>query len=130
MELYLQRTYHATGTNGLLKLADHLLCYTIELPWKDNRKGLSCIPEGRYPLETRWSPRFNHHLIVEKVPGRTLILIHPANDALNELKGCIAPVSRLTGKGKGTGSRNAFQLVKGLVYRTIRAGERVWINIY
>jgi hypothetical protein len=129
MELHLQRTYHAKGTNGILRIGDQFLCYTIELPWKDNRRGLSCIPQGRYSLETRYSPHHKDHLLVEKVPGRTLILIHPANIALTELKGCIAPVSKLIGPGRGEDSDAAFMLLKELVYKAIKAGNRVWLHI-
>ncbi|MBC8033008.1 MAG: hypothetical protein H7Y03_02610 [Chitinophagaceae bacterium] len=129
MELHLQRTYFSRGTNGILKLEDSILCFTIELPWRDNGRGLSCIPEGKYSLEKRYSPRLKDHLQVEHVPGRTLILIHPANNALTELKGCIAPVSNLTGEGTGDGSKAAFGLVRRLVYKTIQAGERVWLVI-
>ena len=130
MELHLQRTYFQQGTNGVLSKDDAFICHTIELPWRNNRRGLSCIPEGRYSLETRYSPHRGDHLLVEKVPGRTLILIHPANDALKQLKGCIAPVSELTGIGKGIDSRIACDDVNSLVYNAIRAGERVWLHIY
>ena len=77
------------------------MMYSIELPWKENQTGVSCIPEGRYELVKRWSPKFLRHLQVMNVPGREYILIHPANEALQELKGCIAPVCFLTGAGKG-----------------------------
>jgi hypothetical protein len=40
-------------------------------------------------------------LQILNVPGREYILIHPADEALRELKGCIAPVRLLTGAGKG-----------------------------
>jgi hypothetical protein len=73
--------------------------YSIELPWKDNHTGVSCIPKRKYELVKRWSPKFNRHLQIMNVPGRGLILIHPANEALPELKGCIAPVFFLTGGG-------------------------------
>jgi hypothetical protein len=75
------------------------MMYTIELPWKNNQAGVSCIPEGKYDLVKRWSPKFGSHLQILNVPGRELILIHPANDALLELRGCIAPVCLLTGAG-------------------------------
>ena len=52
MELELVRTYFAGGTNGDLYLKSEGLCHTIELPWKENLPGLSCIPEGKY-LMTR-----------------------------------------------------------------------------
>jgi hypothetical protein len=51
-------------------------------------------------------------LQILNVPGRKYILIHPANEVLRELKGCIAPV-RLTGAGKGICS-----LTKGGMHST------------
>jgi hypothetical protein len=38
MELYLQRSYHASGTNGVLRHHGQFLCFTIELPWKGKLK--------------------------------------------------------------------------------------------
>jgi len=128
MELVLLRTYHADGTNGQLLHNGALVCSTIELPWKDNQPRVSCIPEGRYELKKRYSPRRGHHLIVQSVAGRSLILVHPANDALRELQGCIAPVSVLRGQGKGSGSRPAFEKLKSLVYKVL-PGEAVFLTI-
>ncbi len=101
MELELIRTYYQEGTNGMILYQDRLVTYVIELPWKNNQARVSCIPEGRYELVKRWSLKFNRHLQVVNVPQRELILIHPANDAMRELKGCIAPVCFITGAGKG-----------------------------
>ena len=101
MKLELIRTYYPEGTNGEIFLNGNRVCSTIELPWKNNAPQVSCIPEGEYVLRKRYSPRFGQHYLLINVPGRSFILIHPANDALKELKGCIAPVSFLTGAGKG-----------------------------
>ena len=119
MELFLYRDYHPTGTNGELYVNGDLCCYTIELPWLENRQGVSCISEGRYPLQKRYSKKWGAHLLVTGVPNRSLILIHPANDALRELKGCIAPVCCTIGAGKGLRSRIAFQKLINLVYKTL-----------
>jgi len=129
MELELIRTYHLAGTNGKILLQDHLMMYSIELPWKDNRARGSCIPEGRYELAKRWSPKFDRHLLLMNVPGRKLILIHPANNALQELKGCIAPVSLITGAGKGIRSRLALETLTGLVYGALDRHDQVFLNI-
>lgn len=107
----LKRTYHPKGTNGVLLLHGVPLCATIELPWQNNRPHVSCIPEGRYLLVQRSSVRMGQHLLVSSVPGRRFILLHPANNALLELKGCIAPVTTHTGPGKGIGSRKAMQVL-------------------
>jgi hypothetical protein len=128
MELVLIRTYHANGTNGIIYANNSFQCYTIELPWEDNLPQHSCIPEGRYELKKRYSTKFGQHLLVEHVKERELILLHPANDALKELRGCIAPVSILTGPGKGILSRNAFQKVLQLVYKALEK-ETVFITV-
>lgn len=129
MELLLKRRYHSGGTNGTLWLADTLICHTIELPWRNNERRVSCILEGRYAVRERFSPRFQLHLILKDVPGRSLILVHPANDARKELLGCIAPVTRLTGPGKGTGSRKAMQLVLRQVVKALQDKELLFLTI-
>ncbi len=108
----LKRKYNNRGTNGwLFNNHNTLLCYTIELPWLDNKRKVSCIPEGSYNLIKRFSPKFGWHLHLENVKGRELILIHPANNAIAELKGCIAPVSHHTAWGTGLASRRAMQIL-------------------
>ena len=129
MELELIRTYFVTGTNGALLLDGELLCATIELPWKDNKHVVSCIPEGRYALYKRYSPRLGWHLQVMDVPGRRWILIHPANDAATELQGCIAPVACLTGIGKGNLTREAFGSLTTLVFPLLNEGRPVFLTI-
>jgi hypothetical protein len=109
MELTLIRSYHSLGTNGELYLDGKLLCYTIELPWIDNIKEVSCIPEGRYQLVKMYTKKFGLHYMVSNVPGRDDIFIHPANYALRELEGCIAPVSKILAHGLGEDSRKAFR---------------------
>lgn len=128
MELELVRTYHKAGTNGALYADGVLQCYTIELPWQNNERNRSCIPEGRYRLEERCSQRFGDHLQVLDVPGRELILVHPANHALKELRGCIAPVTTLTGEGTGGHSRLAFGWLLALVQAALKK-EPVFITI-
>lgn len=109
MDFLVKRTYHPSGTNGSLWYDGSLVCHTIELPWKGNEVNVSCIPEGRYLLEKRITHERGFHLILKSVPGRSWILIHPANDARTELEGCIAPVMELTGIGNGIRSREALE---------------------
>jgi hypothetical protein len=59
------------------------------------------------------------------VENRKFILIHPANNALLELNGCIAPVTQFSGPGLGLMSRNAFYKLKDLVYKVLDRGEEV-----
>ena len=111
MELVLYRDYFAEGVNGTLHLNGKFICHTIELPWKENKTGESCIIEGEYDVRVRFSKKLGYHLHIIGVYGRKWILFHPANDALKELRGCIAPVSKLTGEGKGINSRRAMDIL-------------------
>ena len=129
MILVLNRTYFSEGTQGTLEWNGTIICYTIELPWLGNQKRISCIPEGEYVLQARFSPKFKWHLHLQDVPGRELILIHPANDANKELLGCIAPVSAHTGIGKGSRSRTAFNKLKALVCLALERNETLKISI-
>jgi hypothetical protein len=129
MQIEIKRTYHLRGTNGLLFINGRQACYTIELPWRDNEVGRSCIPEGCYQLVKRFSPKFKDHLLVTNVPGRDLILFHPANNAVKELRGCIAPVSTLTAPGCGLASYLAFSQLVQLAYSAIKQGQEVTLSI-
>lgn len=64
-------------------------CFTLELPWKENQRQISCIPEGRYKVVPRFSQKYKNHLHILDVPNRTWILIHEAN-YVHQLLGCIA----------------------------------------
>ena len=78
------------GTFGELVIADDVVAKTVELPWKDNHPGTSCVPAGRYWTVREYSPAFKRDLFELKgVPDRSECKIHPAN-VPHELKGCIA----------------------------------------
>lgn len=64
-------------------------CNTLELPWKNNTRKVSCIPKGVYKVLKRLSPKYGDHFHIQDVPNRDLILIHPAN-YVTDLLGCIA----------------------------------------
>lgn len=125
MVLELTRTYFPEGTNGILKCEGKIVCKTIELPWKNNVRRVSCIPEGKYFIKKRYSSKFGCHMEIIGVDNRTLILLHPANNALKELNGCIAPVTKLSGPGLGLLSRKAFNRLKDLIYKSLDQNESV-----
>ncbi len=74
------------GTHGILNDQDgFLICYTLELPWKDNQENVSCIPIGIYDVvpnnaEKPWR--------LLNVQGRTQIDIHAGN-FMSDTLGCI-----------------------------------------
>ena len=129
MVLTLSRTYFPDGTNGKLECSGKPICLTIELPWASNEKEVSCIPEGEYFISKRYSRKFQWHLEVLQVANRRLILFHPANNALRELKGCIAPVTKLSGPGMGLQSRQAFVAFKKFVYAALHREESVLLIV-
>ena len=129
MVLELSRTYFPDGTNGKLECGGKLICLTIELPWKNNEMKVSFIPEGKYFIKKRYSKKFQWHLEVLDVQNRSFILFHSANNALQELNGCIAPVTKFSGSGLGLQSRNAFAKLKNLVNPILDKNESVKLII-
>lgn len=68
---------------------------TLELGWKGNANGVSCIPSGRYLCKWTYSPSFKKFTYeVTGVTGRLGIRIHSAN-FYTQLRGCIALGSAL-----------------------------------
>ena len=77
------------GTLGVILVDGRVVCYSLELPWKENKPNVSCIPTGQYDLLLEWSPAFGKDLYeLYGVDGRSEIKIHIGN-SLGEMKGCI-----------------------------------------
>lgn len=81
----------ATGieaTFGVL-LDDKIpFCVTLELPWINNERHISCIPLGTYTCSIITSPKFGRTFEVKEVPGRFNILFHKGN-IKDDTHGCI-----------------------------------------
>jgi len=127
--LVLLRIYGEKGTNGSLSYNNELICRTIELPWRNNLPRLSCIPAGTYRLFKKKYRKHGEQIGLANVLEREAILIHAANDAGRELMGCIAPVMDWTGEGRGSESRKALALLKGLVYSLWDMDDEVFLLI-
>lgn len=100
------------GTFGTLRLPDGTEFCTLELPWRGNATGASCIPPGTYQVAMRNSPKFGQIYEVQNVPGRTAILIHSGNVAGDKDKGYNSHVEGciLLGLNKGkVGGQKAVQ---------------------
>jgi hypothetical protein len=74
------------GTEGILSYPNFKCC-TLELPWRDNAKSISCIPAEEYDVELKLSNKYGRIYWVTKVPDRTGILIHSGNYAGDISKG-------------------------------------------
>jgi len=127
--LLLQRKYGVKGTNGIITYNGEHICHTIELPDRNNIPRISCIPIGQYKLQMRRYPKHGEQIGIPIVLGREAILIHAANNALEELQGCIAPVTTLTGEGTGDYSGKALAKLKALVYSLWDQDAEVYLNI-
>lgn len=79
-------------TLGVLTLFDGLdkifECKTLELPWKDNKTNVSCVPKSVYKVLHRTSEKYKKHFILQDVRDRRYILIHQGNFN-TDTRGCI-----------------------------------------
>lgn len=118
------------GTFGRLTVQG-LSLVSGELPERGNARSISCIPAGTYQVSLHNSPTFGPGIYrLASVPGRTDVLMHPANwmgdrakGHLCQLEGCIAlglavaPIQdKATGKTQRgvTSSKAAFRLLMDL----------------
>ncbi|HTB53220.1 MAG TPA: DUF5675 family protein [Ferruginibacter sp.] len=84
------RQYPSGGcTSGYLAVNGKIICYTLELPWKDNQEDISSIPTGTYNAILRYDHSDHWRIELLDVPNsRTHIQIHVGNK-LDNTKGCI-----------------------------------------
>ena len=129
MEIMLYRTYLNGGTNGEFYLGEQFICFSIELPWKQNQQNVSCIPESRYKIKKRFTLKHGHHFILIGVKNRAGILIHTANNAIRELRGCIAPVGELKGAGIGSQSGLAMQQLLKIITVEVNLNQNNYLTI-
>ena len=90
--LIIRDTFTDESTIGELFLNGERLCDTLENPWLDNQKNISCIPVGKYPVRLRLareSATKNYlHLLIQDVPNRNYVLFHRGNTT-KDTSGCI-----------------------------------------
>ena len=90
--LLIRDTFTDESTIGELFLNDERMCDTLELPYKDNQRSVSCIPTGSYKVRMRYpresATRYYLHLLVKDVKDRSYILFHKGNSA-KDTRGCI-----------------------------------------
>ena len=89
--LLIRDTFTDKSTLGKLYFNGEFYGHTLELPWKDNEKRVSCIPKGVYEVKKRHTEESKYkyeHLHILDVENRELILLHIGNYPKNS-KGCI-----------------------------------------
>ena len=90
LDLYRISTDEDVGTFGVLKWMEQPAPFalSVEDPWRNNEKFVSCIPVGSYKCVRVQSPKFGNTFEVCGVEGRDLILFHWGNTHVNT-QGCI-----------------------------------------
>ena len=90
--LLIRDTFSKESTIGELFINGERICDTLENPWQDNQRNVSCIPEGVYPVRLRTAresaTRDYLHLLVQEVPNRDFILVHRGNFP-SQTQGCL-----------------------------------------
>ena len=104
--LYIERGHsdhmQTMGQGEVLKNERSIFDFvTLELPWLDNQRWISCIPAGNYLVKKRYSKKYGHHFHITNVEGRSWILIHFGN-YYGDTEGCIL-VGRLIADIDGDG---------------------------
>jgi hypothetical protein len=111
--LLIRDTFTKESTIGKLFINGESFCDTLENPYINNERNISCIPEGQYKVRLRLpresATRNYLHLLVQDVPNRDFILVHIGNYP-SQTQGCI-----LVGNGRKQdiveNSRLAMELV-------------------
>ena len=115
--LLIRDTFTENSTIGELFINGERFCDTLENPWLDNQRNISCIPEGEYPVRLRLAresaTREYLHLLVQDVPNRDYILFHRGNFP-KDTSGCI-----LVGQGTQQDVVNNSTLAMDLVMKEI-----------
>ena len=126
--LLIRDTFTDESTIGELFLNGERFCDTLELPYRDNQRSVSCIPAGEYKVRLRLpresATRDYIHLIVKDVKNRSHILFHRGNTA-KDTRGCI-----LVGQGTQQDIvHNSTLAMDLLIKEIINLGEGYDINL-
>ena len=123
--LILRDTFTENSTIGELHLNGEFMCDTLENPYINNERNISCIPEGSYSVRLRTAresaTRDYLHLLVKDVPNRSYILFHIGNSA-KDTSGCI-----LVGVGRKQDFVNNSRIALELLLKEILnlGGEKI-----
>ncbi len=84
----IERWYRPDCTLGILTYKD-FKCFTLELPWKDNERNVSCIPQASGYHGIKYISAKNGDCIsIPNVINRDYIQIHSGNYT-SQIEGCI-----------------------------------------
>lgn len=104
MEIFVKRNKSTDdGTPGKLTVPEiNFSCDTLELPWRNNKRGESCIIPDTYSATPWFSPTLKVNVLrLEDKHGRKDCLVHNGNFAGDEKKGKKTQVHGCTEVGRG-----------------------------
>lgn len=117
------------GTFGEMKDDDeNFLCYTCELPWKNNDHQTSCIPIGNYRVTKFESPTKGSVFLLHDVPNRSMIEIHAGN-TIHDILGCICIGSAMGHIGNLPAVLHSQSALKMLLSRMLDEFELTIIGV-
>lgn len=111
------------GTFGVIEgLPNGIILHTGELPWRENKRKISCIPCGVYRVEQYSSEKYRDVFQVKDVPGRDAILIHVGNWCGDKSKGMRSDVEGciLLGMKRGILNRQKSVISSGTAMKLFR----------
>lgn len=91
-----------------------IICYSLELPWLDNKPEISCIPPGTYTVSINNGEKKGFRL--NNVIGRRDILIHIGN-TVKDSKGCLIWGSSAGKLGGIDGVRDSTVTINSLLQK-------------
>lgn len=122
------------STIGDIFVDGDVFCKSLELSCRQkNHDGYMAIPPGKYEMtlssepESELEKKFGYALpLLNNVPGRSGIRIHPANYP-SQVKGCIVPGLRIQ-KDAIFGSKKAFDMLVAEIRKRLKSGK-VYISV-
>lgn len=92
------------GTFGTWTTDSGFSVYSLELPNRQNKSNISCIPVGSYKCTMKASPAHGLVYYILNVPGRMDVEIHPANLAGDKEKGWFSQLLGCVSLGRSIGT--------------------------
>ena len=126
MEILVERHFYSSEfVVGRCYLGDTYFCDTLEPPAGVNHP---CIPEGEYPVNLIWSPRFNAYMPrLEGVPYRSGILIHKGNSVKDTLGSIL--VGTISFKGHLFQSSDTYGDIFEYMTTAVLHGDKIKVRV-
>lgn len=104
------------GIIGYMYINDLPVCYTLELPWLDNKKQISAVPIGFYNTLIRYDKKDQWRIQLKNVIDRNGVQVHVGNYT-TEIKGCILVGLEVDASNFSISkSKKAYSILKQLFY--------------